>query len=53
MRKFPTCVFAGIFSLAVRAADTGVPPRVAGTDYPVHDRAMPRSSLPPSFQQTK
>lgn len=40
MRGLLACVFAGaIFSLVVRAADTGVPPRAASTDYPVHDRA--------------
>ncbi len=40
MRRFLTCVFAGtIFSFVVRAADTGVPPRAASTDYPAHDRA--------------
>jgi hypothetical protein len=40
MRGFLACIFAGaIFSLIVRAADTGVPPRTASTDYPVHQRA--------------
>ena len=40
MQGFLACVFAGaIFSLIVRAADTGVPPRAASTDYPAHDRA--------------
>src|ERR1700722_5226887 len=40
MRGFLACVFAGaIFSIIVRAADTGVPPRAASTDYPVHERA--------------
>ncbi|MGB6946455.1 MAG: hypothetical protein WBE37_28925 [Bryobacteraceae bacterium] len=32
-----TCVFAtAILSVAAHAADPGVPPRAAGTDYPVH-----------------
>src|ERR1700677_3791488 len=40
MRGRLACIFAGtILSLVVRAADTGVPPRAASTDYPVHDRA--------------
>jgi hypothetical protein len=40
MRRFSACVLAGtIFSFVVCAADTGVPPRAASSDYPVHDRA--------------
>jgi hypothetical protein len=40
MRGFLSCIVAStIFSSAVVAADTGVPPRAASADYPVHDRA--------------
>ena len=40
MRGFLCGMIAGtIFSFTVRAADPGVPPRPASSDYPVHDRA--------------
>jgi hypothetical protein len=40
MRRFLTCVFAStILSIVASGADTGVPPRVASTDYPVHGNA--------------
>jgi len=36
MRGFLSCMVASaMFSLAVRAADTGVPPRASANDYPV------------------
>jgi hypothetical protein len=39
MRRFLTCVFARmILSIVASGADTGVPPRVASTDYPVHGK---------------
>ena len=57
MRKFPACVFAGaIFSSIVRAADTGVPPRAAGPDYPVHvraDAAIVTAAIVPTNQVSK
>jgi hypothetical protein len=40
MGRVLTCVFAStILSTVASGADTGVPPRAAGTDYPVHGSA--------------
>jgi hypothetical protein len=57
MRRFLTFVFAGVvLSLAAQAADTGVAPRPASTDYPVQaraDAATIAAAMLPSNQVSK
>jgi hypothetical protein len=57
MRRFLICVFAStILSIVASGADTGVPPRGASTDYPVHgsaDATTIAAAIVPASQVSK